>query len=126
MKNYPTLSSMGIARFDEIRDYSLFTEKDLDVLKIYYQRQEGSLLPKRKVFKFPKSTKPFTENNSKNVHELRQISATMKSAVEELEQIIGDKKDKKSNKDSILRRVDQLEAEVRSHITEIRSLLDRL
>ncbi|MGH1542974.1 MAG: DUF3461 family protein [Arenicella sp.] len=127
MTDYPTLSNMGITRFNEIRDYSLFTEKESDVLKIYYKRKEGSLLPRRKVFKFPKSTKPFTENDiDKSIRELRQISPTIRSAIAELDTILSEKKGKIDHKEAINRRLEQLEAEVQSNIAEIRSLLERI
>ena len=126
LKNYETLSNMGIARFDEIRDYSLFTEKDLDVLKIYYQRKEGSLLPRRKVFKFPKNAKIFTEASTGSTHELRQLSPTIRHAVEELDKLLGGKKEKTDHKDMIERRLNQLESEVKSNVAEIRALLERL
>ncbi len=126
MSNYETLSNMGIVRFDEIRDYALFTERDLDVLKIYYQRKEGSLLPRRKVFKFPKNTKAFKESSTGSTHELRQLSPTIRHAVEELDELLGGKKEKTNNKEMIERRLNQLEAEVKSNVAEIHALLERL
>lgn len=127
MSDYPTLSNMGIVRFDEIREYSLFTERDLDVLKIYYQRKEGSLLPRRKVFKFPKSVKTVNEHDGeRRSQEIRQLSPTIRHAVEELDKLLANKNQTIDHKDAILRRLQQLEAEVATNVAEIRSLLDKL
>lgn len=127
MNKYPTLSDMDISRFDEIRDYSLFTEKEHDTLKVYYKRKEGSLLPRRKVFKFPKRSRPFTDTVGKqNSPQLREPSATLLKAVAELQELLKDKKETVDHKAQILRRLDQLESEVKTNIAEIRSLMDRL
>jgi hypothetical protein len=128
MKEYPTLADMDISRPEEIRDYSLYSEKEVDVLKIYYKRKEGSLLPRRKVFKFPKRTKPFTESvdNSRTVHEIREPSPAILKAVAELNELLKSKSDTVNSKDQVLRRLDQLESEVKSNVAEIRSLLERL
>ena len=127
MEKYPTLSQMDISSFDEIRDYSIFTEKENNVLKIYYKRKEGSLLPRRKAFKFPKRSRPFTDTvSNQSAPQLQEPSPTFLKAVEELNSLLKGKKESVDNKDQILRRLDQLESEVKSNISEIRSLLDRL
>ena len=127
MNKYPTLSDMDISRFDEIREYSLYSERDTDVLKIYYKRKEGSLLPRRKVFKFPKRSRPFADTiDNQNSQQLREPSPALIKAVEELHALLKGKKDSIDHKAQILRRLDQLETEVKSNTTEIRSLLEKL
>ena len=127
MNKYPTLSDMDISRFDEIREYSLYSERDTDVLKIYYKRKEGSLLPRRKVFKFPKRSRPFADTvDNQNAQQLREPSPALVKAIEELHQLLKGKKDAVDQKAQILRRLEQLETEVKSNVSEIRSLLEKL
>lgn len=127
MNKYPTLSDMGISRPEEIRDYLFFSEKDSDVLKVYYKRKEGSLLPRRKVFKFPKRTRPFTgTSDEQNTPQLREPSTIILKAVDELHELVKGKKETIDHKDQILRRLEQLESEMKTNVAEIKSLLDRL
>ncbi len=127
MNKYPTLSDMDISRPEEIRDYSLFSEKDMDVLKVYYKRKEGSLLPRRKVFKFPKRSRPFADTvDNQSSPQLREPSPTLLKAVSELHELLKGKKEAVDHKEQIVRRLEQLEAEVKTNVAEIKSLLDRL
>jgi len=123
MQDYETLTNMGIQRFDEIRDYSFFQEGSNHVLKIYYTRKEGSLLPRRKVFKFPVHVMP---NDHPNDVPMTEPSATVLEAVEELNRLLKDHEKSTNTKEEILRRIEQLESEVKSNAIEIRSLLERL
>lgn len=125
MSDYPTLKDMDISRPEEIRDYSFISEKDSDVLKIHYKRKENSLLPRRKMFKFPKRTKPFSEttDNSRIAHEIREASPVILKAITELDALLKNKKENVDQKQLILTRLDQLESEVNSTVAEIRSLL---
>lgn len=52
MSLLPTLSSMGITSFDQISRYTLHQDGAEEILKIYYQRPEGSLRPLTKKFQF--------------------------------------------------------------------------
>lgn len=66
MSDFPTLTEMGICCPDEITHYILTqSEKDKDSLKIFYKRKKGSFLPHRKTFKFGRSAKMISDNNSK-------------------------------------------------------------
>ena len=127
MSEYPTLADMGISRFDEIRDYSFFSENNNDVLKIYYKRKEGSLLPRRKVFKFPKHIRPVPgAHNQAGAHEIREPSPTLLKAIDEIQSILKASSDVVDHKEQILRRLEQLESEVQTNVAEIRSLLERI
>jgi len=124
MKEFSTLENMGITRFEEVRDFSFYSEDKVDVLKIYYKRKEGSLLPRRKVFKFPRHT--LTNIDDSTGQPSTQPSPTILKAVDELNVLLKDREDTSGNKDQILRRLEQLEAEVKSNVAEIRSLIERI
>ena len=128
MSKYPTLTEMDISRFGEIRDYSTYSEKNADVLKVYYKRKKGSILPRRKVFKFQKHNPAFSENidQSRTVHEIRESSPVILKAVAELNSLLKDKRETIDHKEQLLRRLHQLESEVNSNIAEIKSILKRL
>lgn len=123
MMTYETLASMGIQRFDEIRDFSFFPQGQSHVLKIYYTRKEGSLLPRRKVFKFPVRILP--NINKSNSAPQTEPSAIVLQAVEELNTIVKHNQASSNTEEQITRRIDQLESEVNSVIAEIRTLLKK-
>ncbi len=65
MSEFPTLSEMGISRCNEITHYVLRPDgKSRDILRIFYKRKKGSVLPERKTFKFGRSAKMVASSNS--------------------------------------------------------------
>ena len=128
MEKYKTLSEMGISRFDEITHYSLRQDgKARDILKIFYKRKKGSVLPERKTFKFGRAAKMIADKSSSaGSVEVYEISPFLQKAVEELDHIV-DKRHKDRDLDELLlKRVNQLEKDIKAATDELRSIIDSI
>ena len=128
MSDFPTLSEMDIQRFNEISHYTLRQDKkDRDVLRIFYKRKKGSLLPDRKTYRFGRAAKMVPDDSAPNgAIEVFTISPHLQKVTAELDQIV---KQHHSGEDQIkrlLQRVDQLESEVHGATAEIRAILKSL
>ncbi len=128
MSQFPILEEMGIKRSNEITHYSLRQDgKDRDILKIYYKRKKGSVLPERKTFKFGRSAKMVADDTSKSGSvEVYEISPFLLKAVAELDKIVDQHQSDKDKIKMMLKRVDQLEKDVSFATHELRSLLKSL
>jgi len=128
MSEYKTLAEMGIKRCDEITHYSLRQDgKSRDILKIYYKRKKGSVLPERKTFKFGRSAKMVSDDASKTGSvEIYEISPFLLKAVGELDKIVDQHQSDKDKVQLMIKRVEQLEKDVSFATHELRILLKSL
>ena len=118
---YPTLQSMGITSIQDIEKFTLRFEGGHDVLKIYYRREKGSLLPKSKKFKFGRSTKTvLADGGQQTYRQVQEPSLIVLRAMEELELIVGRQHEAKVTKDDLVKELDHLEKVVNSKINEIK------
>ncbi|MEH6651765.1 MAG: DUF3461 family protein [Motiliproteus sp.] len=53
MSRFATLTAMGVSSFDQISRYTLHSAGGAEILKIYYQRPDDSVLPRTKKFQIP-------------------------------------------------------------------------
>ncbi|HIO93002.1 MAG TPA: DUF3461 family protein [Leucothrix mucor] len=128
MSDFPTLLEMDINRFDEITHYSLRPNgKAGDILKIYYKRKKGSVLPERKTFKFGRSAKMIADKNAQNGSvEIFEISPFLLKAMSELDGIVGKRHKEKDLTELLLKRVDQIEKDIKASTDELRSIIKSL
>ena len=128
MSEYTTLAEMGIKRCNEITHYSLRQDgKSRDILKIYYKRKKGSVLPERKTFKFGRSAKMVADDTSKTgSKEIYEISPFLLKAVAELDQIVDEHQSDKDKVKLMIKRVEQLEKDVSFATHELKTLLSSL
>lgn len=128
MSESPTLLEMGIKRCEEITHYSLRQDgKSRDILKIYYKRKKGSVLPERKTFKFGRSAKMVTDNSAVSGSiEVFEISPFLLKAVAELDQIVDLYQSDKDKVKLMIKRLEQLEKDVSFSTHEIKSVLKSL
>jgi len=118
---YPTLQSMGVTSIQDIEKFTLRFEGGHDVLKIYYRREKGSLLPKSKKFKFGRSTKTvLADGGQQTYRQVQEPSLIVLRAMEELEQIVGRQHEVKVTKDDLVKELEHLEKVVNSKINEIK------
>ncbi|MEH6470635.1 MAG: DUF3461 family protein [Halopseudomonas sp.] len=110
MSLLPTLTSMGITRFDQISRYTLYNDGAEEVLKIYYQRPEGSPLPRTKKFQF-------TQANSS--------SELLLQAVNELNTLASGDKGIDQNKQILTTELDQFEQVMVAKMDELRRRLEQ-
>ncbi len=125
MSAYPALLSLGINRPHEISSYSLSSTNDVDILRICYTRQKGSLLPTSKKFKFPRRPIP-------GIHPqpgeslMTEISPALEEAVEELSQLLSKERSFQDRKTELLRELDEFEEYVSLQIAEFKAEIEQL
>ena len=124
---HPTLQSMGITSIQDIEKFTLRYENGHDVLKIYYRREKGSLLPKSKKFKFGRATKTvLADGGQQTYRQVQEPSLIVLRAMEELEQIVGKQNETKASKDDLVKELEHLEKVVNSKIAEIKEKINSM
>lgn len=124
---YPTLTSMGITSIQDIEKFTLRFENSQDVLKIYYRREKGSLLPKSKKFKFGRSTKTVLTDGGQQTYQLvQEPSLIVLRAMEELEAIVGKQHEVKATKEDLINELTHLEKVLSSKINEIKLKIEEM
>jgi hypothetical protein len=84
-------------------------------------------LPQRKTFKFGRSAKMLSDKNAKSGSvEVFEISPFLRSAMVELDSLVEKKHDDSDLLALLLKRVDQLEKEVSSTSSELRTIIKSL
>ena len=127
MSEFPTLEELGIDNPNEIDRYSLQTINDVDILRVVYRRQKGSLL---------------TESKKISIWPRREITAhgrpppgrlfTMKfrhlcaNSWQSLDQIVHAKHDKNRKLEILEEELHRLEEESAHRIAYIRNLIAEL
>ncbi|ETX12513.1 structural protein [Marinomonas ushuaiensis DSM 15871] len=124
---HPTLQSMGVTSIQDIEKFTLRYENGHDVLKIYYRREKGSLLPKSKKFKFGRATKTvLADGGQQTYRQVQEPSLIVLRAMEELEQIVGKQHATKASKDDLVKELEHLEKVVNSKIAEIKEKINSM
>ncbi|WP_210396435.1 DUF3461 family protein [Motiliproteus sediminis] len=127
MSSYPTLTEMGITTLEEITKYTLRQEGDQDVLKIYFRREKGSLLPKSKKFKFGRHTKTVRVDSSQNKYkEIQETAPFLMRAIDELHQLVKHEHEVKDLREKLLDDVAHLEKVMLTKIAEIRRDIEQI
>ena len=88
---YPTLSDMGVCRFDEIVRYTLRQAgPDTDVLKLHYRRRRGSLLPVTRKYVFGRALgTAIADGGAHRIERTFEISPHLSHALAELDRLLG-------------------------------------
>lgn len=124
---YQTLESMGVTSFDDIEKFTLRYENGYDVLKVYYRREKGSLLPKSKKFKFGRSTKTvLADGGQQTYRQVQEPSLVVLRAVEELGKIVGKQKEDKISKAELVEELVHLEKVMSSKIAELKEKIETM
>jgi hypothetical protein len=125
MKNYPTLTEMGINNPEQIERFSLTTSSQIDYLRIIYRRKKGSFLPASKRFEFGRASKTVvTDSGSRKTQVVYEISPFVQKAVEELEYIVNNKKSNIEHATIVKDELQRLHQEMTSRLAYIESLID--
>lgn len=124
---YPTLQSMGITSTQDIEKFTLRYEGGHDVLKIYYRREKGSLLPKSKKFKFGRATKTvLADGGQQTYRQVQEPSLIVLRAMEELENIVGRQHNAMVTKEDLVKELEHLEKVMTSKISEIKDKINAM
>jgi len=118
---------MGVTSFEDIEKFTLRFENGFDVLKVYYRREKGSLLPKSKKFKFGRSTKTvLTDGGQQTYQQVQEPSLVVLRAVDELGKIVGKQHEDKLTKEDLINEMEHLEKTVNNKLKEIKEKLSKL
>ncbi len=127
MSEYPTLHEMGISSPETIDRYSLQTVNNMDILRIVYKKQKGSILPDSKRFRFPRTEKMTHGDGSTNdSHIYSEISPVVHKAMAELDQIVKAKRNRSNQLALIKEEIQRLQEETSGRIAYIESLVSEL
>lgn len=128
MSDYPALTEMDISGFDEIKRYTVIQDrKDRDILRISYKRKKGSMLPKRKTFRFGRSARMLNDSSAQNgMTESFEISPFLQKVMLELDSIIGTGHEEKDKVKALVEHIDQLEREMMFATAQMREILKDL
>lgn len=123
--SYPALKNLGVNRPYEISGYTLSTESDVDVLRIRYTRQKGSLLPKSRRFQFPRrplAGLPVEPGNTP----ITEISPALEEALTELSSLLSDNKSRTERKEDLVKEINELERLILSQLANFRAEIEKL
>lgn len=124
MAKFPTLSEMGITNPETIDRYSLQTVNNIDILRIVYRKQKGSILPDSKRFRFPRTEKMIAgDGNARDTQIHYEVSPAVHKAMVELDQIVKAKRDRNHQLEIIREEIQRLQEETSTRINYISSLV---
>jgi len=119
------LNSLGIKSIDLIENYSIRSESNQDILKIYYKKEKRDLFHRSEKFKFPREQKTF-RNESGNYEDTKEISSTLYRVMGELDKVVLTERKEKDIKKKVIDDLRHLEKVVSNKIAEIEADLERL
>ncbi|HEY5717193.1 MAG TPA: DUF3461 family protein [Motiliproteus sp.] len=129
MSDYPTLKEMGIRSLDELSHFTVRHEHRTDVLKVYYRRAKGSLLPRSKKFTFVRPADAVL-NHYRGLNgwdQLKQSSPRLHAAILELEQLTQPQQPVVTDqKAQFLSDLDHLEKVMQAKIDELRRQVEAM
>jgi predicted nucleic acid-binding Zn-ribbon protein len=117
---------MGVSNIEQISKYSLRTEGDEDVLKIYYKREQNPLLPRSVKFKMARRTRVLKNDATQQSESIDEVSPMLRRAVGELDRIVDAQSDRQSRKQALLQELEHLESVVRHKIADLREQIEAL
>ncbi len=88
MKSYPRLSEMGVLHPLQISGYSLNSIDYIDVLRITYDRPQGSKLPGARTYKFPRMQKSMASDGAADKSAaVMESDPALRAVLEELQRV---------------------------------------
>ncbi|MCL6417491.1 DUF3461 family protein [Aestuariirhabdus sp. Z084] len=124
---YEHLKSMGIKHYDQIERYSLRSEAEYDILKVYYHKQKGDLFAKSEKFKFPRQKKTvMVDSGTHTFRNVTEISPALREVVAELDKITQQEHRAKDAKKEVLKELKHLERVVSNKIAELEARIEHL
>lgn len=125
---YPNLAKIGVLHPERIETYRLKQEGDIDVLKIYFEKEKGEFLAKSIKLKYPRQRKRILsqdcgESAFKPIYE---INPELRSIVDELDKISAQEHKEIDIKKKILSDLQHLERVVAQKVAEIEADIEKL
>jgi len=128
MFDFPNLEQIGVTSVDDITKYTLTREARLDVLKIYYRRAKGSLLPQSRKYHFARGQNHIQTNGFNSPNKAQHVAPQLLLVIEELRTLIANRpiQQKAERKADINERLDSLEGVIESKLHHLREQLKAL
>ena len=125
---YAHLKSLGIQDVNSIEKYSLRSEAEYDILKIYHKKKKGELFARSEKFKYPRQQKKLRvdSGNNNGYRDISEISTTLRHVIEELDHLCKREQENTSTREKIISDLRHLERVVANKIAEIEADLDKL
>ena len=125
---YKHLQTLGILEPKSVEHFTIRSETEFDILKIYHRKKKGELFAKSEKFKFPRQKKRMhVHADGKNkYHDVSEISTTLRYVVEELDQLCKHDVTAVDIRKKILSDLRHLEGVVKYKISEIEADLAKL
>ncbi|KZY72602.1 hypothetical protein A3742_08005 [Oleiphilus sp. HI0071] len=120
------LQSLGVKSLGNIDHYTVRSERDFDVLKIYHRREKGDLFQKSEKFKFHRSIKPQKDFSSDDYRQVSEVSPMLVKVMDELDTITQKDFVERNAKETILSDLRHLEKVVANKVAEIEQQLEKL
>ncbi|MDJ0941556.1 MAG: DUF3461 family protein [Woeseiaceae bacterium] len=122
---YPTLTEMGVESHSQINKYYVTSINYVDILRIAYDRPEGSLLPDTRSYKFPRVAGKAKDEQSKETTAPR-MHPKLRDAIGELDKIISAHSSKETIAAEILAEIALLEEDIAFHNEAIKTLVRKI
>jgi hypothetical protein len=122
VSDYPQLGQMGILHPEEIRDYVVNSIYGVDVLRIFYKRKEGSLLPTSRSYEYPRVQRTITDGSGEPKTVL-ETAPQLRAAITELKEIVQAREKGSELNESLLDELEALENELGCRIQHLKDLL---
>ena len=125
---YPNLRDIGIRNPENIQRYSIRTEGDKDVLKVYFRKQSVMMIGKSSKFKFQRQMRTVSggQVHTQNFTELSEINPTLHKIIQELDSLSLQSSSEKDLKQQMLSDLKHLQMVVDNKIAEIERKIDKL
>ncbi|ABC27395.1 Chromosome segregation ATPase [Hahella chejuensis KCTC 2396] len=122
------LKHIGVADPQRIEKYTLRTEAENDILKIYYKKEKGDLFHRSLKVKFPRLQKQLLVDSggAKRYENTSEIAPNLLHVLDELDKITSKETEQVDVKEKILKDLRHLERVVNNKIKEIERDLDKL
>ncbi|MEL7537041.1 MAG: DUF3461 family protein [Pseudomonadota bacterium] len=125
--DYPQLDAMGIRNPRQITRYHVNGVSNHDILRIIYKRNEGSFLPATRTYWFPRVQKTMAAGgDSKRQQTVLESHPDLQKALDDLDRLLENKKQKDSVAETVLEELKSLEDEVAMRSACIRDLVKQL
>ncbi len=120
-KSTSALASMGVNNPAQVIRYTLREDGNKDVLKIYYKRAKGSLLPSSRKYKFGRSVNTIiTDSGKPEYGKSSDISPILQEAIAELDKVVIQSENTADRKKAVLDEIERMEKSFNSRINELR------
>lgn len=127
MKDYPTLSKMGVLHPKQIVSYSVNSIGYTDVLRIVYERPKGSILPQTRTYKFPRVQKGApADSGTSGAAAVMESNPALRAAIEELKSLLEKKAKVQNIAHEIIEELRLLEEDIALRSEYIRALVSKI